>query len=111
MKRNYVMILCIVLLLGLIGGLYIYQNNQKLDDIPTKELAWMQLDSKGVDFVLNQIKGHSRDDILEKWGEPDNHLFGFWGDVWLIDSENVTYIILYYDSKGNVEDIKLNKLD
>lgn len=28
MKRNYVMILCIVLLLGLIGGLYIYQKNQ-----------------------------------------------------------------------------------
>lgn len=111
MKRNYVMILCIVLLLGLIGGLCIYQNNQKLDDIPTKELAWMQLDSKGVDFVLNQIKGHSRDDILEKWGEPDNHLFGFWGDVWLLDGENVTYIILYYDSKGNVEDIKLNELD
>ncbi len=73
-------------------------------EIPTKEMAYLQLDAKGEEFVLEQIKETSREQLIESWGEPDGMLSGFFGDVWKI-TENECMIV-YYSSESKVEQIK-----
>ena len=46
----------IVIAIAILGW---YNDNQQIK-IPTKELAYMQLDTKGEEFVLNQIEGCTR---------------------------------------------------
>lgn len=57
--------------------------------------------------IEEKLKGEYRDDILIFWGEPDGMLSGMWGDVWILDDEKERKIIIYYDSNGCVENVRI----
>ena len=54
-----------------------------------------------------ELSGQDREDIISAWGEPDGMLSGFWGDVWYLSDQSNKQIIVYYDSGGNVENIRI----
>ncbi len=79
------------------------------NDIPDKELVYrqLQLDGKDEAFVLSQFKGCTRGELVQKWGNPDGSLFGFYGDIWSI-TENES-LVVYYSAESTVEHIKLHQ--
>ena len=78
-------------------------------EIPNIELVslQLQLDKKNEEFVLNQFKGCTRGELVQKWGNPDGSLFGFYGDIWSI-TENES-LVVYYSAESPVEHIKLHQ--
>ena len=59
-----------------------------------------------------KLIGLSCEDMHNSWGEPDDFLSGFWGDIWDLDDNNNEFITpyhdvitLYYDENGYVENI------
>ena len=79
------------------------------NDIPDKELVYLQLQLDGKDeaFVLSQFKGCTREELVQDWGNPDGMLSGFYGDIWVMtENEN---IIVYYSADSIVEHIKLEQ--
>ena len=62
---------------------------------------------KNEEFVLNQFKGCTRGELVQKWGNPDGSLFGFYGDIWSI-TENES-LVVYYSAESTVEHIKLHQ--
>lgn len=66
------------------------QNN----DVPQSELE-------------NSLIGKSHDEIFPAWGEPNEQLHGFWGDVWYLDDSGEKCVTIYYDSNGIVETVKI----
>jgi hypothetical protein len=79
------------------------------NDIPNKELVYLQLqlDGKDEEFVMSQFEGCTKEELVEKWGKPDGTLSGFYGDIWAI-TENES-IIVYYSADSIVEHIKLQQ--
>ena len=78
-------------------------------EIPNIELVslQLQLDKKNEEFVLNQFKGCTREELVQDWGNPDGMLSGFYGDIWVMtENEN---IIVYYSADSIVEHIKLEQ--
>lgn len=104
-KKSISAIWGVVAVCILIGG-YFYIKN--VNSIPNKEMAYMQLETKGEEFVLEQLYGCSRESLIKKWGEPEGMLSGFFGDVWIVkEASKTAHITVYYDSEGNVEHIRL----
>ena len=79
------------------------------NDIPDKELVYLQLqlDGKDEDFVMSQFEGCTKEKLVQKWGKPDGTLSGFYGDIWAI-TENES-IVVYYSANSIVEHIKLQQ--
>ena len=56
---------------------------------------------------IDNIKvGDSVDQVHETLGEPSGQLSGFWGDIYVL--EYGKQAIIYYDSNGTVEQVKLS---
>jgi|GEM_PF-1151947 len=56
---------------------------------------------------IDNIKvGDSVDHVHETLGEPSGQLSGFWGDIYVLEPGKKA--IIYYDSKGTVEQVKLS---
>lgn len=101
MKKKAIIILCLVASVVVVIAVYLCISSPA--EIPTKEMAYLQLDAKGEEFVLEQIQGVSRERLIESWGEPDGMLSGFFGDVWEItENESIT---VYYSLRSEVERI------
>ena len=60
--------------------------------------------------IEEKLKGELRDNILVSWGEPDGMLSGVWGDIWILDAEKDKKIILYYDTEGYVENVRIGSV-
>ena len=102
MKKKAIIILFLIASVAVVIAAYLCISSPA--EIPTKEMAYLQLDTKGEEFVLEQIQGVSRERLIESWGEPDEMLSGFFGDVWEItENESIT---VYYSSRSEVERIK-----
>ena len=72
-------ILCVVTAVCLLTN---PKRNPK--DLPTVEQTYLAISSKGEEFDVG-LKGHSRDNVIDYWGEPDGMLSGFWGDIWKLN--------------------------
>ena len=96
-------ILCVVTAVCLLTN---PKRNPK--DLPTVEQTYLAISSKGEEFDVG-LKGHSRDSVIDYWGEPDGMLSGFWGDIWKLNG--LGEVIVYYDEDGNVEHIKANQTE
>lgn len=107
MKKKEIIVVCLVAAILAVVAVLLFMST--LAEIPAKELAYLQLDTKGEDFVLEQIKGVPRERLIECWGEPDGGLFGFFGDIWEISEDE--RIVVYYSGNAEVEEIRLNQKD
>ena len=66
----------------------------------------------GAEEVLEIVNGVYYEDMAAEWGEPSGGLSGFWGDIWSItDGENKKIIIVYYNSDGFVEHVKIDDIE
>ena len=84
---------------------YGYYNQKSNDNIPSKELIVSYYQNKGADYAAEQLQGYKNTQLMEVWGEPDSFLSGMWGDIW--ETNNSYHIIVYYDSNGVVEYVKV----
>ncbi|MDE7289591.1 MAG: hypothetical protein K2N71_08860 [Oscillospiraceae bacterium] len=62
--------------------------------------------------VLEMVKGVYYEDMAAEWGARSGVLSGFWGDIWSItDGENRKRIIVYYNSDGYAEHVKIDNVE
>lgn len=54
-----------------------------------------------------RLLGHSQEEIISRWNEPDGMCSGMWCDVWSISEMN---IFVYYGEDGKVEKILLDEI-
>ena len=105
MKKKVV--IAVVVIAVLVVAAFVVHFNNSQTEIPNKELVYLQLDTKGEDFVLSQIEGLEREKLIAKWGDPDGTPSGFYGDIWAM-TENEK-IVVYYSADSVVEHIKLEQ--
>lgn len=48
------------------------------------------------------LKNKTEEEIHDNWGEPDDILSGFYGDIYLYNGKS---IVIYYDNDSNVTDV------
>ena len=111
MKKKVLFVLAIILVAALCASAwyYGYYNRKSNDNIPSKELMVSYYQNKGADYATEQLQGYRNTQLMEVWGEPDSFLSGMWGDIW--ETNNTYYIIVYYDSNGVVEHVKVTNED
>ncbi len=68
-----------------------------MDSIP-------QLTELHSEYDTEEVVGSTRQQLTQRWGEPDGILSGFFGDIWITDSGDE--IIAYYDSDETVLEVK-----
>lgn len=107
MKKKWLILLVIIAVVaGLIGAwFYGYYNHKNMDNIPSKEIMLDYLKEQGEGYATKKIEGYTRDAIVTIWGERDGTLFGLWGDIWEVKEGEG--IIVYYDTDGKVNYVKL----
>ncbi len=55
--------------------------------------------------LLDMLKGFSQDSLHGTWGRPSGILSGFYGDIWILDSDK--HLTVYYDPETKlVENVK-----
>ena len=107
MKKKAV--IAVVVIAVLVATMFVVHYVNSQTKIPSKELVYMQLTTKGEAFVLPQLKGCTKEDLVKKWGNPDGMLSGFHGDVWKI-TESAS-IVVYYSDEFTVDDIMLKRIE
>lgn len=81
---------------------YITEEKIKLTDSTNNKVTEInQTSTSGIDKIK---VGDSVDYVHETLGEPAGQLSGLWGDIYGLESGG--QVIIYYDSNGNVEQIK-----
>ena len=107
MKKKVV--IAVVVIAALVITAFAMHFISSQNDIPNKELVYqqLQLDGKDEDFVMSQFEGCTKEELVQKWGNPDGTLSGFYGDIWAI-TENES-IVVYYSANSIVEHIKLQQ--
>ena len=104
--RKYTSIPVVYLaVLGVVAVVVVLNISDSRKDFPTKELKYIQLNTKGAEFALSDLKKCTRDTLLQQWGNPDEILAKGYGDVWKITDN--AYIVVYYSTESQVEQIEL----
>ena len=94
MKKNIALIMALMIALCLVGC-------SSKNDVPTLE----DVRTYTVEDLEIYMRGLSREQFIEAWGEPDGQGSGFWLDYWHLDDVNT--IAIYYDADGKVETAKI----
>ena len=102
-KRMYLIMVPVLFLILLAAWWAGFHRVKRLDNLPTKELAYQGLTGE-IDYDP-PLEGYTRKQLTEIWGEPDGGLFGMFGDVWEVKEKE--WIIVYYDGDGIVENVKI----
>ncbi len=100
---------CLVLVLCIALWFWGYNNQKSNDNIPSKELVVTYCQNQGENYAAKQLQGYKHTQLKEVWGQPDGSLFGFWGDIW--EANNTYNLIVYYDSNGIVDHVKIMRGD
>ena len=105
MKKKHIVAVCVLLIIG-IGMILVYRFMSTKDIVQLKEVSGLVLE-KGYDSedIEEMLEGIPQKKIHAKWGRPDGHLMGFWGEIWFLNQEKDGRITLYYDADGNVEEV------
>ena len=108
-KKHAFWVVLIAVILCVVTAVCLLTNPKRNPkELPTVEQTYLAISSKGEKFDVG-LKGHSRDSVIDYWGEPDGMLSGFWGDIWKLNG--LGEVIVYYDEDGNVEHIKANQAE
>lgn len=95
--------LVLVIALAVTGWLWAYHHRKSNDNLPSL-ISLSQMEESEIPEVL---AGYHQTQLAEVWGEPQGTLSGMYGEIWELDAENETYLIVYYTPKGIVETAKL----
>jgi len=105
MKKKRIIVVCVLLIVG-IGSIFGYRFMSTKDIVLLKDISGLVLekgyDSEDIEDLLEDIPQKR---IHAKWGKPDGHLSGFWGEIWFLNEEKDGRITLYYDADGKVEEV------
>lgn len=109
MKKKRIIVVCVLLVIG-IGVIFGYRFMSLKHIVQIEEISGLVLE-KGYDSenIREMLEGIPQKKILAKWGNPDGHLSGFWGEIWFLNEEKDGRITLYYDADGKVEDVVVDK--
>ena len=77
------------------------------EDSPIPSLALVK--EGGEAFANVRLAGFDGEEIKRAWGEPDDRLSGFWGDIWYLDIAGHQFVTLYYDADGKVMTVKIEE--
>lgn len=99
-KKEYIVIVSI-------GG-ETYCFGVKFDTEWTAIPGLKQMDGLSAERMEEKLKGVSREILRNAWGEPDDQLSYFSGDIFHIP-ESFTSIIVYYDEAGYVERVRTDQ--
>ena len=69
---------------------------------PTKE----RIAAKTEEEATNLLKNKTAKEICDHWGEPDDTLSGFYGDIYLYNGKR---IVIYYDADSKVTDVLIDE--
>ena len=104
-KKYLIIVVCVVIAVG-IGTILVHRFMNTKDIVQLKEIAGLVLekgyDSEDIEDLMEDIPQKR---IHAKWGNPDGHLSGFWGEIWFLNEEKDGRITLYYDEDGKVDDV------
>jgi len=67
-----------------------------------------QMEAFSEEQITELLAGIHRDRLIKAWGEPDDELSGFWGEIFFIP-DSYTVVITYYDQDGFVEMVKTDQ--
>ena len=105
MKKKSILAVCVILIIG-VGSILGYRFMSTKDIVPLTDISGLVLekgyDSEDIEDLLEDIPQKR---IHAKWGKPDGHLSGFWGEIWFLNEEKDGRITLYYDEDGKVDDV------
>ena len=109
MKKKSIIAVCVLLIIG-VGLVLGYRFMSTKDVVQLKEVSGLVLE-KGYDSedIKELLEGIPQKKMYAKWGNPDGHLSGFWGEIWFLNEEKDGRITLYYDADGKVEDVIVDK--
>ena len=109
MKKKSIIAVCVLLIIG-VGLVLGYRFMSTKDVVQLKEVSGLVLE-KGYDSedIKELLEGIPQKKMHAKWGNPDGHLSGFWGEIWFLNQEKDGRITLYYDEDGKVEDVIVDK--
>ena len=109
MEKKSIITVCVLLIIG-VGLVLGYRFMSTKDVVQLKEVSGLVLE-KGYDSedIKELLEGIPQKKIHAKWGNPDGHLSGFWGEIWFLNQEKDGRIALYYDADGKVEDVVVDK--
>lgn len=91
-----------------------YDRTGTVERVKVDQRKWLhipdlkELDSLSERQLIERLSDIHRDKLITAWGEPDDTLSGFWGDVFFIP-DSYTVIITYYDQDGFVEMVKTDQ--
>lgn len=104
-KKCGIVVVCILTVIG-IGVILRYRFICIKDLVQLNEIADMVLITEySSEDIGELLEGISQKRVHAKWGNPDGHLSGFWGEIWFLDRERNGRITLYYDADGKVEEV------
>ena len=109
MEKKSIITVCVLLIIG-VGLVLGYRFMSTKDVVQLKEVSGLVLE-KGYDSedIKELLEGIPQKKIHAKWGNPDGHLSGFWGEIWFLNQEKDGRITLYYDADGKVEEVIVDK--
>lgn len=104
-KKHLIIVACVVIAVGM-GATLGNRFMSTKDIVQLKEISGLVLE-KGYDSedIEDLLEDTPQKWIHAKWGKPDGHLSGFWGEIWLLNEEKDGRITLYYDEDGKVDDV------
>ena len=105
MKKKSIIAVCVLLIIG-VGLVLGYKFMSTKDVVQLKEVSGLVLE-KGYDSedIKELLEGIPQKKMHAKWGNPDGHLSGIWGEIWFLNEEKDGRITLYYDEDGKVDDV------
>lgn len=104
----------VILILGIVIWNHIQTNKEtesKMASIHELSDVLRYVEQKGTDYAADRLDylitySYTKDDLLKKWGTPNDSVADDEADVWKLSDEN--QLAVYYDTDGEVVKIEVH---
>ena len=103
-KPSFWIIVLVVIACVVVAVCFLTDPETNPENLPTVEQVYLAISTKGKDFGVG-LKGHSRESIVDYWGEPDNSAVDSSFDAWILSG--LGEVIVYYDQSNHVADVEV----
>ena len=115
MKKQRLIIASLIILLvwGVVFLIHTQENIKKMASIHELHQVLTYTEQKGADYAVDRLDylivySYTKDDLLQKWGMPNESTADTEADVWLLSNKN--QLAVYYDTDGEVRKIEVQSL-